>query len=575
MIICGIKLTHDGAIALIDNGKLIFCYEAEKINNNERFADLSDFNLEYVASILQKNGYSMQDVDQFVIDGWGDFNHMSSDNDYPEFSLDLPQLADTNRRLRLAGYGAFITGEDVLARQAYEYPEIPLHYSSYLHVSGHILGAYCTSPFPARAQDSFALVWDGGMSPQLFYVQYRSGEIINLGSLFSLSGGIYSAFASNFKPFNHYAFDDPSIAGKLMAYISKGNCIPEVLHKFKAIFNEREEKIHLLKEKGIHAVKRNTTLFLQDILLFGELNDISGDDMMTTFHFFLQEILVEHLSRAVKDHAEMEKNLCYAGGCALNIKWNSAIRSTELFREMWVPPFPNDSGSAIGAACCEMFVHKGKQSLDWNVYAGPSLQDTIVNAHSEKWTAKQCSIKELARTLHLTGEPVVFLNGRAELGPRALGNRSILAAPVQGMKEILNRVKNRESYRPVAPICMEEYAPDIFSPGSPDPLMLYNHDVKADWLEKIPAVCHIDGTARLQTVTATQNPVIYELLTEYQLLSGIPLLCNTSANLNGKGFFPDVDSAMAWGKADFIWSGGILYAKIKSAKEIHDGTLAV
>ena len=154
------------------------------------------------------------------------------------------------------------------------------------------------------------------------------------------------------------------------------------------------------------------------------------------------------------------------------------------------------------------------------------------------------------------------MNGRAESGPWALGNRSILAAAVSpDMKLQLNKLKGREAYCPVAPVCLEEDAPEIFTPGHRDPYMLFEHQVKLSWKDRVPAICHIDGTARLQTVNKEQNPGIYFLLKRYKELSGIPLLCNTSANFNGKGFFPDISSVMDWGKVNFIWHAGKLYTK--------------
>jgi carbamoyltransferase len=108
---------------------------------------------------------------------------------------------------------------------------------------------------------------------------------------------------------------------------------------------------------------------------------------------------------------------------------------------------------------------------------------------------------------------------------------------------------------------MEEDASQIFSPGYPDPYMLFEHRVREEWKDQVPAICHLDGTARLQTVNRKENAFIYELLTEYKKLSGIPLLCNTSANFNGSGFFPDVKSVMEWDKVNFIWSAGKLYFK--------------
>ncbi|MBK3648038.1 carbamoyltransferase C-terminal domain-containing protein, partial [Streptomyces sp. MBT33] len=178
------------------------------------------------------------------------------------------------------------------------------------------------------------------------------------------------------------------------------------------------------------------------------------------------------------------------------------------------------------------------------------------------WHQEPCELRDLARLLHDNDEPVVFLNGRAEIGPRALGNRSILApAGSPKMKDLLNEVKEREFYRPVAPICLEESAPEIFSPGTPDPYMLFDHAVREDWKDRVPAVCHLDGTARLQTVNRAENAAVHELLTHYHELSGIPLLCNTSANHKGSGFFPDVRSAMEWGRVRLIWSDGTLFTR--------------
>jgi carbamoyltransferase len=130
------------------------------------------------------------------------------------------------------------------------------------------------------------------------------------------------------------------------------------------------------------------------------------------------------------------------------------------------------------------------------------------------------------------------------------------------MKDLLNKVKGREYYRPVAPICLEEFAPDIFEPGTRDPYMLFNHAVRAHWADRIPAVIHLDGTARLQTVNSDDSPVIEAVLREYHRLSGIPVLANTSANLNGRGFFPDAASAMSWGRVDTVWSDGIMYRRV-------------
>jgi carbamoyltransferase len=286
----------------------------------------------------------------------------------------------------------------------------------------------------------------------------------------------------------------------------------------------------------------------------------SDADLIASFQGYLGARLLTRLRERVPQVVSDGRppDLCLSGGCALNIKWNSALRSSGLFREVWIPPFPNDSGAAIGTAVAEM-VHRGKSELRWDVYCGPGLV-TVTDVPG--WRSEKCDEAGLAKLLYDTGEPVIVLSGRAELGPRALGNRSILAAATTPkMKDLLNNIKDRESYRPVAPICLESRAPEIFSPGSPDPYMLFDHTVRAGWVERIPAVIHLDGTARLQTINPRQNPVVERVLVEYEKLSGIPVLCNTSANHKGRGFFPDVRSAAQWGRVDAIWCDGHLYAR--------------
>jgi carbamoyltransferase len=129
------------------------------------------------------------------------------------------------------------------------------------------------------------------------------------------------------------------------------------------------------------------------------------------------------------------------------------------------------------------------------------------------------------------------------------------------MTAILNGIKGRESYRPVAPICLEERAADIFEPGERDPYMVFDHRVRPDWAARIPAVVHVDGTARLQTVSDRDSPLAASVLRAFAARSGIPVLCNTSANLPGRGFFPDAASAMSWGGTSYVWADGVLYTR--------------
>ncbi|MEU9082797.1 carbamoyltransferase N-terminal domain-containing protein [Streptomyces sp. NPDC048357] len=558
------KLTHDGAVALVDGDELIFSVEMEKLENSARYSQIED--LSVVVRLLGDFGYRVEDVDHWVIDGWdGDkVGHASLLDHGVPLELDLAPYRETEAVPDVFKPG--LSGTFPLAGE-------PLPFTSHVHIAGHISSAYCTSPFAERGEASLVLVWDGGLFPRLYSVDPVSG-VENGGELFPLIGHTYATAAHHFGPFRRTdessTVDDLSVAGKLMAYIALGTPRPEVIDVLRTCMNEHFE-----------ADNENTAVFRAEVGGFGSNSepslryvhaffrdvrdriprDVPDADVLASVHQFLEDVLVERLAAKVRSwKGEGPWNLCFVGGCALNIKWNSALRRMDLFRDVWVPPFPNDSGSAIGAAALGMIGASGIKAIRWNPRLGPALAPAP--QAPEGWQARPCGPEELAEVLHTTGCPVVVLNGRAELGPRALGGRSILAAPVrESSKEVLNEVKGRESYRPVAPICLEEHAPEIFSPGTPDPHMLFDHVVRPAWRERIPAVLHLDDTARLQTVGPDDDPTLRTILSAYHRLSGVPVLCNTSANFNGTGFFPDVASALAWGRVDRVWSDGTLYTR--------------
>ena len=556
MKVCGIKLTHDGAVALIEDGRLVFSIEMEKLNNNPRFTGIED--TELVSQVLREEGYNLDEIDYFAIDGWGGY-----DQDALAIQPRLDIGENNNRihveynkepyKLDVSAYHERTLQDKLLECQ--EFAGLKMEgkeygYESYMHLAGHLMGAYHTSPFANKLENSYVLIWDGGTFPRLYFYDAKKNQVENLGPLFLLIGNIYSIFAQHFEPFkvsDVFAKDSLSVAGKVMAYIALGENKKELYPLFDEIYNQ-----HYQAPMGF------ANKFAQEFKKAIKEKDYRDEDILATFHFYMEELLIKKLSQKIKRFPRDTQNLCIAGGCGLNIKWNSAIRDAPIVKNVYVPPFPNDSGSAIGIAICSYHRHTGKL-IDWNVYCGPNVKKS--NA-LEGWSSKGCSVRELSELLYKEKEAVVVLHDRAEVGPRALGNRSIIASPdLPEMKKTLNEIKKREYYRPVSPICLEHRACEIFEPGTKDPYMLFDHRVREEWLNKIPAVIHLDTTARLQTVNEEQNPMIAELLTHFEMLSGIPLLCNTSANYNSKGFFPDAKSAMEWGGTRYVWSEGILYIK--------------
>lgn len=555
MLTCGLKLTHDGAVALIEDGRLLFSVEIEKLSNNARFSAIHDARV--IVDILERYGCSPDQVDEFVVDGWGG---VAPDDSSAQERL---TVGDNCNFLRFADHGEPYSLSVARYREAtlrddpirsFEFSGLRIDgreygYRSSLHVTGHVFAAYGTSPFAGNSEDAYVLVWDGGLYPRLYYVQAKQWKVECMGPLFPIFGNAYSMFARNFAPFRGTGAHILSIAGKVMAYIGLGNVQPRVIEILERLVTERNS--HRLD--FVNYLARDLKAEI------GGESTYPAADVLLSFHMFLQQRLCETLVEKIRDHPRKRRNLCLSGGCALNIKWNSAIRAQGVFEQVYVPPFPNDSGSAIGAACASMFARREHRGLRWSAYSGPAL---VESEPSPGWIRRPCPVPALAGLLHETQEPVIVLDRNAELGPRALGARSILAAPTRAeMKSVLNRVKERESYRPVSPICLADRAPQIFDPGSPDPFMLFEHHVRPSWRARIPAVIHVDGTARLQTVRETENPTMTRLLVEYEALSEIPVLCNTSANGHGTGFFPDVRSATEWGRLNYVWSADTLFER--------------
>jgi carbamoyltransferase len=553
VLICGVKISHDAGIAAIDGEKLLFSTELEKLNNNSRYSSLDK--VEQIAEILKTENIGISDVDRFVIDGWWSEPGASS-------TFVHSTIRDRPVNIQVAPYIDEGTARPCTARYSFANLDLGLgeaHYSSYHHATGHLFGCYCSSPFARRGEDALILVWDGGMTPRLYEVNATKRSAHLVQPLTLIMGNTFADFARYFEPFcaDSSGWDDDrdlryhlSIAGKAMAYAALGTVQQDLFGYFDdfldGLTNISAENAALLARQVI--ADRN-----------GRFKGLSNADIITTLQAYLGNSLLEALKTIVaRRYGSEARNLGIAGGCALNIKWNSLLRESGLFREVWVPPFPNDSGAAIGAAAAEMFIFGRLPAIDWNVYSGPRLMSTTAG---NQWVVRPCTERQVAEILYREGEPVVVLSDRAELGPRALGNRSILAPTAEAkMKSHLNDIKGREGYRPIAPICIESRASEIFDPGTPDPYMLFEHKVRPLWTRAIPAVVHLDGTARLQTIR-TDTSVTGRILDEYARLSGIPVLCNTSANFSGKGFFPDIASASRWGETKYIWSDGKLFVK--------------
>jgi carbamoyltransferase len=261
----------------------------------------------------------------------------------------------------------------------------------------------------------------------------------------------------------------------------------------------------------------------------------------------LQEVLEDTvLDMARWLHARSgAEALVMAGGVALNCVMNARLADEGPFRDVWVQPAAGDAGTALGAALWVDFHEREGGGKRWTMnhaYLGPSYDEAEIEAFLRRSQAPYRRLESVAVSVAqlLADEKIIgWFQGRMEFGPRALGARSILASPCDpAMQGRLNELKDREDFRPVAPVVMQDRAQEWFDSPRGDtifaPFMLFVFDVLPHQAAKIPAVRHIDGTARVQTVNAAQQPLLYELLREFDRITGVPVLVNTSFNTRGE-----------------------------------------
>ena len=263
-------------------------------------------------------------------------------------------------------------------------------------------------------------------------------------------------------------------------------------------------------------------------------------DLAASVQQRLQEILVD-LGHALFERTG-ERDLTFAGGVALNCVANTYLAEHGPFRRIWVQPAAGDAGTALGAA-----LYVAQQSGDAiepmrSAALGRAWEPANVRARLDianlVYTEPTDLAEAVAAVLAENGL-VAWFQGASEFGPRALGHRSLLAHPGHDNLRRLNDVKGREQFRPVAPMVLAERAAEIFAGPLPSPYMLFTHRVRDGWRERLPTITHVDGTARVQTVDAADEPLMAAVLRAFERRTGLPVLVNTSLNTAGRPMVDD------------------------------------
>ena len=494
---------HDGAIAYLQDALLVVSIEAEK-NSNYRYSPISS------PDVFNVLGELDEIPDVICTGGWWPRDHYE-------------YLHGSHVHVGYRG----VSKSDVIVDQRRLLGR-PVHYFSSSHERSHLLCTFGMSSLP-KGTPCYALVWEGAIGA--FYEIDSELNITLLADVLNQAGNRYALL---------YGLADPTFpmdglyprfedAGKLMALASFSN---------RSTPSAEERK---LLDFLLHGPYRELSAYenLEDSRYYNVGVD---DPEFRNFAGIFSDKIFDVFYQFAKANMKKRMPLIIVGGCGLNCDWNTKWKESGLFPEIFVPPVANDSGSAIGTAIDAQLHYTGNPKINWNVYSGLCFDTTgsFDMARYDLYKADDEMIADMLANDLILG----WVSGKYEIGPRALGNRSILAAPFrESTRTRLNEIKQREQFRPIAPICLEEEAARWFGCDHASPYMLYTYTARTDALE---AVTHVNKTARIQTVSLATNRSLYNLLIAFKARTGYGVLCNTSLNFNGRGFINKIDNLSSY-----------------------------
>ncbi|MFI6368033.1 carbamoyltransferase [Nocardia sp. NPDC050630] len=392
----------------------------------------------------------------------------------------------------------------------------------------HHLAHAASAALAAPSGDSAVMVADGrGESHSYLAGEYRDGKFVELAAqqLPHSLGLMYEDLTQ------HLGFARSSDEYKVMALASYGT--PRFLDRFR-------ELVYSTGAGGFRTEPVDWESFTPAVTdgAFGR----DHADLAASVQRRVEDVLLELASWLHRQTGQ--PNLTLAGGVALNCVANTRLYAEGPYERIWVQPAAGDAGTALGAAL-QLAAEFGERAepmpgADLGREWTDQELETILRTAKIRYTKSEDVAADVARAL-AQDQVVAWFQGRAEFGPRALGHRSLLAHPGRSANlERLNDVKGREQFRPLAPMVLADRASEIFGRGPlPSPYMLFVHDVAPAWRDRIPAVTHVDGTARIQTIDPADDPVLGRMLSEFDRLTGVPVVVNTSLNTAGR---PMVDS---------------------------------
>jgi carbamoyltransferase len=543
MLILGLNMFHaDASAAIVLDGEVKFAIAEERLNRHKHYGG---FPALAVKACLDAVGAKISDVEHVAVGQDSDANLIKK----VQYAISNP--AKVLNFIRLRQRKEAMRDVRSLLGKALEVSPQQLKFQEHHleHHIAHIASAYYCSPWEKAAGFSY----DGSgdfVSTMMARCEGNNIEVLervflphSLGSLYTMICEFigYSKYGDEGKVMGLAPYGSDPYCGEIAKMVSPRKSGFQLdLRYFRPLGSD--QGMHVLPDGTVRLARHFSERMQQ---LFGEPREpnteITQRDMDLAFaaqHRF--EEVFFHLLNLLNEKVQLD-HLALAGGCALNSVANGKLFDATPFSRTYIQPAAGDEGLAIGAALHTYHsVLKQPRRTELNhSYLGPEfsearIQSALRNGGLEYQKLDRTALLEEVADQIAAGNVVGWFQGRMEWGPRALGNRSIVAHPGRAdMKDILNaRIKHREWFRPFAPSILAEYQHEYFEHDHPSPFMLHVYKIRPEKRKTLCAVNHVDDTGRLQTVTREENPMYYDLISTFHRKTGLPVILNTSFNEN-------------------------------------------
>ena len=539
--ILGVNAFHaDSSACIIRNGEILFAIEEERIN---RIKHWSGFPTKSIEACLNFADISMDEIDFITF------------NTDPQFNL-KKKIFYVLKNFLVTEIFKYLKKKNknnlfVNLKKNYEFEKLEKKIIFVEHHISHISSAY----FPSNYDKSDIVSIDGFGDFTSCALGSAEGNDLNISTRvnFPHSLGLFYQAMTQHLGFRNYG-DEYRLG--LSAYGK-----PKYFEKLKNIINIKKNTFELNLNYFSHHYNFSNYVSTDGNIMFPKIfnqkiHEIIGperlkDQKLNEQHADLaasvQKIYEYILFNTLNTWQKISKkeNLCFAGGCAMNSKANGSILENTNYKNIYIPPSPGDAGGSVGSALYQFSkINKLYENKNYySVYLGPQfkkehtkklIDENLLNYDCKVLELNENEIVELCSKKISEGNVVGWFQARMEWGPRALGNRSILADPRQkNMKDILNlKTKKRESFRPFAPSILEEEVEGWFEQHHQSYFMQNVYKFKEEKIKYVPAVVHLDFTGRLQTVSKKLNPLYYNLIKNFQKITKVPIILNTSFNEN-------------------------------------------